>query len=101
MNQRWTLRVRNFGPIKNADIAIHPFMMFVGPNNCGKSYLTTLIWGLLTQGKILFSNASLESPAYKACCDWLSQEEEKAREHNRTGEGEKVDYYRWNRRQTS
>ncbi len=50
MNQRWTLNVRNFGPIQSADIDIHPFMMFVGPNNSGKSYLSTLIWGVLTQG---------------------------------------------------
>ena len=82
MNQRWTLHIRNFGPIQSADIELHPFMMFVGPNNSGKSYLNTLIWGLLTQGKTLFDGFTAEGPAYKACCDWLIQEENHAREYS-------------------
>ncbi|MEO5333219.1 MAG: ATP-binding protein [Magnetococcus sp. YQC-5] len=81
MKQRWTLHVRNFGPIQSADIDIHPFMMFVGPNNSGKSFLTTLIWGLLTHGKLLLDASDPENPAYKACCDWLSREENAAREY--------------------
>ena len=91
MNQRWTLHVRNFGPIQSADIDMHPFMMFVGPNNSGKSYLSTLIWGLLTQGKILLVDSTSENPAYKACHDWLRQEEKQAMEHslgNESTEGE-------------
>lgn len=90
MQQRWTLHVRNFGPIQSADIDIHPFMMFVGPNNSGKSYLTTLIWGLLTHGAKLFIE-SPERPMYQACCDWFAREEDKAREYFKNNM--EADYY--------
>jgi predicted ATPase len=93
MKQQWTLHVRDFGPIQSADIDIHPFMMFVGPNNSGKSYLNTLIWGLLTQGQMLFEDSTSENPAYKACDNWLRQEEKKAIEYaKKGGENDSVIY---------
>ncbi len=43
----WTMHVENFGKIKCADIEAAPMTLFVGDNNSGKSYLMTLIYGLL------------------------------------------------------
>ncbi|MBF0262026.1 MAG: AAA family ATPase [Magnetococcales bacterium] len=78
MDQRWTLQVRNFGPIQSADIEIHPFMMFIGPNNSGKSYLSTLLWGLMTHGKLLFDDSIINYSSYNACLEWIEQEYQKA-----------------------
>ena len=39
-------KVKNFGPIKVADIEIKPLTVLVGQNASGKSYLLYLIWAL-------------------------------------------------------
>lgn len=72
MNKQWTLHVENFAKIKEADLTIAPFMCFVGDNNSGKSYLMSLIWGMLTLGKELFPKAPSEAKSYKKCENWLS-----------------------------
>ncbi|MBW5389958.1 AAA family ATPase, partial [Brachyspira hampsonii] len=40
------LYVKNFAKIKEAEIELSPFTLFVGDNNSGKSYLMTLIYHL-------------------------------------------------------
>lgn len=40
------LTVRNFGPIQQAEIELHPLSVFIGPSNTGKSYLAILIYAL-------------------------------------------------------
>ena len=50
MNKKWTLHVENFAKIKSADVNIAPLMCFVGDNNSGKSYLMSILWGILTLG---------------------------------------------------
>ena len=40
------LYVKNFAKIKEAEIELAPFTLFVGDNNSGKSYLMTLIYHL-------------------------------------------------------
>jgi len=40
--------IENFGPVKEADILIKPLTIFVGPNASGKSYISYLLWCLLT-----------------------------------------------------
>lgn len=42
-----TLHVENFGKIEKADIELSHFTIFMGDNNSGKSYIMTLIYGLL------------------------------------------------------
>ena len=37
------LSIKNFGPIKRADIDIAPLTVFIGSNNSGKSYIAKLI----------------------------------------------------------
>ncbi len=38
--------IKNFGPIKNADVTLSDFNVFIGPGGTGKSYLAYLIWML-------------------------------------------------------
>lgn len=72
MDKRWVLHVENFAKIKSADVEISPLMCFVGDNNSGKSYLMSLIWGILTLGKEIFPKNVSESKGYKPCESWLS-----------------------------
>jgi len=43
---KWTLKVKNFGKIKEAEIHDSSLRFIVGDNNSGKSYLMTLLWGM-------------------------------------------------------
>ncbi|MDE7184408.1 MAG: ATP-binding protein, partial [Lachnospiraceae bacterium] len=43
----WTVHVENFGKIKSAEIETAPLTLFVGDNNSGKSYMMTLMYGLI------------------------------------------------------
>ncbi|MDE7414891.1 MAG: ATP-binding protein [Lachnospiraceae bacterium] len=43
----WTMHVEKFGKIESADIEVAPMTLFVGDNNSGKSYIMTLIYGLI------------------------------------------------------
>lgn len=43
----WTVHVEKFGKIESADIEVAPMTLFVGDNNSGKSYIMTLIYGLI------------------------------------------------------
>ena len=55
-----TLYVKNFAKIKEAKIELSPFTLFIGDNNSGKSYLMTLVYGLIrymsTIINIIFKN---------------------------------------------
>lgn len=41
------LIIKNFGKIKEAKIELSNLILFIGDNNSGKSYLMTLIYGLM------------------------------------------------------
>ena len=41
------IKIKNFGPIKKANIDIAPLTIFIGPNSSGKSYLSLLIHSIL------------------------------------------------------
>ena len=73
MNKAWTLHVENFAKIESADICITPLMCFVGDNNSGKSYLMSLLWGILTLGKELFPQTPSDSKTYRKCENWLKE----------------------------
>lgn len=38
--------------IKSAEMECAPFTLIVGDNNCGKSYLMSLLWGIKNIGAI-------------------------------------------------
>lgn len=71
---RWTVHVTDFGKIEKADIEVAPLTLFVGDNNSGKSYMMTLIYGLLYLD-IFFQKYEFrkESDAYKKCATILSK----------------------------
>lgn len=77
MNKRWKLHVENFAKIKSANIEIAPLICFVGDNNSGKSYLMSLLWGILTLGKEIFPKNVSEAKSYKLCEEWLNNNLEK------------------------
>lgn len=65
---KWSLHVENFGKIKKADIEIAPLTFFLGDNNSGKSYIMTLIYGLLNI-RLFYENYNLciDSREYEEC----------------------------------
>ena len=71
MNKKWTLQVENLAKIESADVTIAPLMCFVGDNNSGKSYLMSILWGILTLGKDIFPKKPSEAKVYKQCENWL------------------------------
>ena len=42
------LDIRNFGPISKGTIHLKPLTIFIGPNNSGKTYASTLIYSILS-----------------------------------------------------
>ena len=71
MNCSWTLHVENFAKIMSADIQLAPLICFVGDNNSGKSYMMSLLWGILDLGRDLFPKNPPDSKRYKECENWL------------------------------
>ncbi len=67
MQQKWVLHIEEFAKIKKADIEIAPFLVFIGENNSGKSYVMTLFWGLLVLGKTIFPKLPPKNERYKRC----------------------------------
>lgn len=70
--KNWRLRVKKFGKIEEADIEISPFTLFIGDNNSGKSYLMSMIYGIM-QIKLDINEYSInrESKSYKEIIKWL------------------------------
>lgn len=71
---RWTVHVTDFGKIEKADIEVAPFTLFVGDNNSGKSYMMTLIYGLLYLD-IFFQKFEIDtsSDIFPKCCEILDR----------------------------
>jgi energy-coupling factor transporter ATP-binding protein EcfA2 len=67
MSGKWRLTVEGFGRIERADVEIRPLTLLIGENNSGKSYLATLLWGLVAVGWEL---PSPDGPELAACTEW-------------------------------
>ena len=80
MDKKWTLHVENFAKIKTADVQISPLICFVGDNNSGKSYLMSLLWGILTLGKEIFPKSPSDSKTYKKLTDPIKTKAKKGAE---------------------
>ena len=65
MDKTWTLHVEDFAKIKSADVQLNSLMCFVGDNNSGRSYLMSLLWGILTLGKDFFPKKPSDAKVYK------------------------------------
>ena len=73
MRAPWKLLVEGFGKIERAEVEVRPLMLFVGENNTGKSYLASLLWGLLAMPDTLFDEAVEKLPSWQACADWYRE----------------------------
>ena len=73
MRQRWSLNIEGFGKIRSARVRIAPMVLFVGENNSGKSYLVSLLWGILVRGRSVFPKEPPASDAYRQCAYLLKQ----------------------------
>ncbi len=85
----YRLRVKNFGPIIEADVEMRPLTVFVGPSNSGKSYLAGLLyamhrnsaWAALMKGDLFLrsvprgSKIELPDSVTRAMHSWLTAQE--------------------------
>jgi energy-coupling factor transporter ATP-binding protein EcfA2 len=82
MQTRWTLVVEGLGRIERAEVRLHPFLLFVGENNSGKSYLASLLWGLMSLKREIFTTPLPDSEALDACVLWVQSHLERREEHH-------------------
>lgn len=68
----WVLHIEGLGKIKNADIEVSPFNLYIGDNNSGKSYIMTVIYGLLNI-RFYYKRCKINSTTkeYKNCYDFI------------------------------
>lgn len=67
MENQWTVHVKKFGKIEEAEIQAAPLTLFIGDNNSGKSYIMTLLYGLWSLDFWGEYDLCEESPAYRKC----------------------------------
>jgi predicted ATPase len=48
------VKVKNFGPVSKGEVIIKPLTIFIGPNNSGKSYISTLIHSIIKNSEESF-----------------------------------------------
>ena len=53
----FSVSLTNFGRIESAKIDVSKFMVFVGENNTGKSYVLQLMWGIIENRSFIFKNS--------------------------------------------
>lgn len=68
--------MEDYGKIKSAEMECAPLTLIVGDNNCGKSYLMSLLWGIKNIGAIhLFEKRDVEiNEEERLLKDWISQQ---------------------------
>lgn len=72
----WKMIVEDFGKIKHAEIETAPFMLFVGDNNSGKSYLLSLLWGIRNIGitRLIGITNILQTEESYTLENWLTEQ---------------------------
>ncbi len=73
MAPRWKLIVEGLGKIEHAEVEVRPLMLFVGENNSGKSYLASVLWGLLASSEPLLSQDLATAAPWDACRNWVQR----------------------------
>ncbi|AUX47143.1 uncharacterized protein SOCE26_086550 [Sorangium cellulosum] len=61
---------RDLGRIARAEIEVRPLLLFVGGNNTGKTYLASLLWGLLSLTEEM---PVARGVAYQRCAAWIEE----------------------------
>lgn len=72
MKQHWSLQFESLGRIDKGELTIAPLMVFTGQNNTGKSYVMSLLWGVIALSRELFPEDVPENAAYQRCDEWLT-----------------------------
>jgi predicted ATPase len=70
MKPPWKLVVEDLGRIAHAEIEARPLLLFVGGNNTGKTYLASMLWGLLSLSGGL---PLTQGEAYQRCIAWIEE----------------------------
>jgi hypothetical protein len=92
MRSTWTLAVEGLGRIDRAEVELRPLTLFVGDNNSGKTYLTSLLWDLHARMPDVFQadrteiDALQASPRYGACAAWLAEKLQRSEPYTLTQE---------------
>ncbi len=73
MRQRWKIKIEKFAKIEEASIEIAPFMLFVGDNNTGQSYVMSRLWGIIALGDRLLSGDITKYKSYQKCLEWFDR----------------------------
>lgn len=55
------LNIKNMGPVKSAEIDLKPLVVFIGPNNTGKSFIATLLYASLSQTGVASSQRAVRA----------------------------------------
>jgi len=89
----WTVHVTDFGRIKKADIEVAPLTLFVGDNNSGKSYMMTLIYGILNL-RFFFDDyfSDINYEYFNQCCEVIDK-------FVKLPEGKRMEEYRLDRKE--
>lgn len=70
MQPPWKLVVEDLGRIARAEIEARPLLLFVGGNNTGKTYLASMLWGLLSlSGELPVHRGE----AFQRCVAWIEE----------------------------
>ena len=74
MNE-WKLYVEKFGKIDKAEIVVRPFTLFIGDNNSNKSYMMSLIYGIINLDLINnpFYKLEKDDDDYLICKKWFKE----------------------------
>ena len=56
----FSVSLTDFGRIESAKIDVSKFMVFVGENNTGKSYVLQLMWGIIENRSFIFKKDHIE-----------------------------------------
>jgi hypothetical protein len=83
--RRLRIEIENLGPIASGSFELHPFTLFIGPNNTGKSYAATLAHSILSIVRTMFGKdmrgfvfrmeKKKAQPLIQALADWLFSSE--------------------------
>lgn len=91
---RWSVHVKQFGKIEEATVEVAPMTLFIGDNNSGKSYMMTLIYGLLNM-RFFYGGYDFdtESENFQRCWDILERMIDGEQNHDYILSGEELVFF--------
>lgn len=91
---RWSVHVKQFGKIEEATVEVAPMTLFIGDNNSGKSYMMTLIYGLLNMQFFFCGyDFDMESENFQRCWDILERMIDGEQDHDYILSGKELVFF--------